>query len=73
MPELFDGPPDPNDPTTNREPRLKRQLVQVYEALLLDDLTLEEISQKINAPTSSVSARIRDLRKPRFGDFRVDR
>ena len=73
MAELFDGPPDPNDPATNREPRLKRQLVQVYEALLLDDLTLEEISQKINAPTSSVSARIRDLRKPRFGDFRVDR
>jgi len=73
MAELFDGPPDPNDPATNREPRLKRQLVQVYEALLLDDLTLEEISRKINAPTSSVSARIRDLRKPRFGDFRVDR
>ena len=73
MPELFDGPPDPDDPATNREPRLKRQLVHVYECLLLDDLTLEEISQKINAPTSSVSARIRDLRKPRFGDFRVDR
>lgn len=73
MAELFDGPSDPNDPAHQREPRLKRQLVQVYEALLLDDLTLEELSAKINAPTSSVSARIRDLRKPRFGDFRVDR
>ncbi len=73
MAQLFDGPLDTDDPILLREPRLKRQLVQVYELLLLDDLTLEELSAKTNAPTSSVSARIRDLRKPRFGGFRVDR
>jgi len=54
--------------------RLARQLTQV-RALMADGRwhTLAEIAEKTGAPEASVSARIRDLRKPRFGSYQVDR
>lgn len=35
--------------------------------------TLAEIASQTNAPEASVSARLRDLRKPRFGGHTVNR
>ncbi len=34
---------------------------------------LTEVASKTGLPVQSVSARLRDLRKPRFGRFTVDR
>lgn len=33
--------------------------------------TLQELSEKVGAPTASISARIRDLRKTKFGGHQV--
>lgn len=54
--------------------RLSSQLLKV-EALMLDGKwrTLTHISIAVKAPESSVSARLRDLRKPRFGSHLIDR
>lgn len=35
--------------------------------------TLASIASETNAPEASVSARLRDLRKPRFGGYTVNR
>ena len=35
--------------------------------------TLSEISKIVGAPESSVSARLRDLRKAKFGQYTIDR
>ena len=35
--------------------------------------TLAQLSEAAGAPEASVSARLRDLRKPRFGGHRVER
>jgi len=35
--------------------------------------TLSEIAQATKDPEASVSARLRDLRKPRFGGYQIDR
>jgi hypothetical protein len=35
--------------------------------------TLADIASETNAPEASVSARLRDLRKPRFGGYTVNR
>lgn len=35
--------------------------------------TLRELSEATNSPEASVSARLRDLRKPRFGGLTVER
>ena len=35
--------------------------------------TLAAIASETNAPEASVSARLRDLRKPRFGGYTVNR
>lgn len=53
--------------------RLGRQLDRVRN-LMLDGQwrTLAEISAATGAPEASVSARLRDLRKPHFGGFTVD-
>lgn len=37
------------------------------------DHTLAEISAYARCPEASASARIRDLRKPRFGSYRIER
>jgi hypothetical protein len=56
------------------EARLTGQNQRVH-ALMQDGewRTLEEISSATGAPQASVSARLRDLRKERFGGFIVDR
>jgi len=56
------------------ESRLKVQLQRVI--LLMHDQrwrTLAQIAQKIGAPEASVSARLRDLRKGKFGGNTVER
>lgn len=54
--------------------RLSRQLVVVRE-LMLDGRwrTLAEISMAVGEPEASVSARLRDLRKEKFGGYEVGR
>lgn len=54
--------------------RLARQLANVYR-LMHDQQwrTLYEIEQALGIPTQSASARIRDLRKPKFGSHTVER
>lgn len=62
--------------------RLGRQLRAVHDAMLVAStrgvwLTLDELAESVtyygvsNASTASLSARLRDLRKPRFGGLQV--
>lgn len=54
--------------------RLGKQLKRVFLFFSSGDwFSLAELSQLTGAPESSVSARIRDLRKPRFGGHTVER
>lgn len=70
--------PVPFDGITFKEPRdggrLRKQLSRVL-ALMLDGRyrSLAEISSVTGFPESSISARLRDLRKPKFGGYTVDR
>lgn len=68
---LFDG--DTFDPEKDGE-RLLKQLVAVRE-FMADERwhSLAEISAGVDAPEASVSARLRDLRKLKFGAWRVNR
>lgn len=68
---LFDGPTF--DPAQDGE-RLGRQLVDVF-GVMKDGRwhTLREVSDAVGAPEGSVSARLRDLRKPRFGRHTVEK
>lgn len=54
--------------------RLSKQLDRVRN-LMLDGIwrTLPEIESLTQFPQASISARLRDLRKDRFGAFRVER
>lgn len=54
--------------------RLGKQLVSVY-GLMSDERwrTLREIGDELGQPEQSVSARLRDLRKPKFGAYTVER
>lgn len=68
---LFDG--ETFSPTLDGE-RLSTQLVAVRDYMNShnDWRTLKQISTNLNsAPEASVSARLRDLRKPKFGGFTV--
>ena len=67
----FDG--KTYDPDLDRD-RLRTQLERVY-ALMLDGRfhSLAEIADKVGGSEASVSARLRDLRKPRFGSNSVRR
>jgi hypothetical protein len=48
--------------------RLSKQVERVYSVLITGEwVTLSELSFYANAPEASVSARIRDLRKKRYG------
>ena len=61
------------DPAKDRS-RLNRQMQAVYDCMIYGDWrTLDEIARITGAPQASVSARLRDFRKPRFGGFTVDR
>jgi hypothetical protein len=54
--------------------RLKQQLAKVKHVMADGEWrTLRQLSQLVNAPEASVSARLRDLRKARFGACTVDR
>lgn len=67
----FDG--ETYRPEADRD-RLGKQLVSV-QTLMRDRhwRTLAEIAALVHAPEASVSARLRDLRKPRFGAWNVER
>ena len=56
------------------EARLTSQLDRVRD-LMADGRwwTLKQVAANLGASEASVSARLRDLRKPRFGAFRVER
>ena len=74
MTEMF---PDFDGATYERDmdlERLTRQLDKVF-AVMVDGRwrTLAEISRTIGAPESSVSARVRDLRKEKFGRHKINR
>lgn len=63
--------------TFNREQdgaRLSRQLESVFD-LMKDGKwrTIREIAARTKKPETSVSARLRDLRKEKFGSWNVDR
>jgi hypothetical protein len=54
--------------------RLARQMTRVRAAMLCGAWrTLDELAAATGDPPASVSARLRDLRKPRFGAFVVNR
>lgn len=67
----FDG--ETFEPARDHD-RLARQLDAVAD-VMADGAwrTLREIATACGAPESSVSARLRDLRKPRFGAHHVER
>jgi DNA-binding NarL/FixJ family response regulator len=66
----FDGP----DVTEDDRERLNSQLWRVYR-LMRDGKprTLKQIADAVRGSESSVSARLRDLRKARFGGHQVER
>jgi hypothetical protein len=68
----FDG--QTFDPSRDAS-RLQKQLASVKALMLADGSwrTLGEIEQITGYPQASVSARLRDLRKPRFGSYVVER
>lgn len=67
----FDG--ETYDPEKDHS-RLTQQLAKVRD-LMLDGKwrTLAQIAEEVGAPEASVSARLRDLRKSKFGNFKVGR
>jgi hypothetical protein len=68
-PPLFDG--ETYDEARDRE-RLAGQLMAVFH--LMQDRqwrTLHEIASALGYPEASISARLRDLRKSRFGSYEV--
>jgi len=71
LPLTFDG--ESFDPSLDQE-RLAGQFTKV-KALMLDGhwRTLSEIQALVGGSEAGISARLRDLRKPRFGAYRVER
>lgn len=67
----FDGKTYEHERDTNR---LSKQLYAVLD-LMKDGRwrTLPQIASHTNSPEASISARLRDLRKPRFGGHTVER
>lgn len=67
----FDG--ETYDPDRDRE-RLSRQLYAVLDVMKDGKWrTLPDLASATQSPEASVSARLRDLRKPRFGSHIVER
>ena len=75
MTTTLDGDRDGTTFTPDRDgDRLNRQMRLVYSAIRDERWhTLEEISQATGQPEASISARIRDFRKDRFGGHTVNR
>lgn len=77
-PSLFDVPPvfdghHSYDAKRDRA-RLTGQLKRAYDYLASHGwVTLADLARAIGCKEQSASARIRDLRKPRFGNHRIDR
>lgn len=79
MDDLFSGlpPGDRGGMTYSREydyTRLNRQAQDVWQAMM--DMrwhSLRHLSQATGHPEASVSARLRDFRKEKFGRHRVER
>jgi DNA-binding IclR family transcriptional regulator len=71
LPTLFDGVTI-NDERDNG--RLQRQLTDVRTMIVgMGWWTLGELARATGYPEASVSARLRDLRKARFGGYTVER
>ena len=70
-PVHFDGAT--YDPELDKE-RLGKQLASVRD-LMMDGVrrTLREIADTLGIPEASASARLRDLRKERFGSYQIER
>lgn len=68
---VFDGP---TYESQHDQKRLSGQIGRVFETMK-DGIyrTLDELSEATGSPMQSVSARLRDLRKTRFGSFTVNR
>lgn len=60
--------------TTRDRARLSRQATSVLD-LMIDGKwrTLREMGEALGEPQASISARLRDLRKERFGAWKVER
>jgi len=68
---LFDGPG--LDPEVD-DPRLQKQILRVWDVMFRNQgmwLALPEIASLASAPEASVSARLRDLRKPWWGGHTI--
>ena len=67
----FDG--ETFDPFRDGD-RLTSQLNRVRDVLFDGNWhTLQELNERCGGTTASVSARVRDLRKKRFGEYNVER
>lgn len=67
----FDG--KTYDPALDHD-RLSKQLGQVYAQMCdYDWWTLGELSLCLRQPEASISARMRDLRKSKFGGYTIER
>lgn len=74
-PSLFDQPRDgaTYDDTRDRT-RLNAQHLRVYEAIKIGGwYTLRALAMLTGDGEASISARLRDFRKPRFGGHTVER
>ncbi len=74
--DLFDKPDFDGktyDPALDHS-RLTKQLGRVWQDMSRGEwLTLTEIAAWTGDPPASISARLRDLRKPRFGGYTVNK
>jgi hypothetical protein len=67
----FDGA---NYNRTRDDARLTGQILRVWECMCDGKWrTLRDIAQETGDPEASVSAQLRHLRKPRFGNYTVER
>jgi len=68
----FDGPKEKDEKA--RVARLTGQIRDVYEVLMDGyPITLRDIELKTGHPQASISAQLRNLRKPRFGGFNIEK
>lgn len=70
---MFDFDGKTYDPERDRA-RLNRQLTMVFDVIRDERWhTLAEIESRTDCPQASISARLRDLRKKRFGSYEIER
>ena len=69
----FDGPKEKDEKA--RVARLTGQMFDVYEMLANygRPWTLRELEHVTGHPQASISAQLRNLRKPRFGGFNIEK